>query len=178
MVLGVVASPRAGGRTATAVAGVLAGAAASGARTAVVELSELDTADVVQRIDDADAVVFGSPVYRATYSAQLKSLLERVERGKHGETTAPLRGKAAAIVMTGASGHHFLATEGLHAVLTTFFAVQTLAPALYLETSAYTPESGLTPQAAELGRSHGSALTELAAAVRGSEALRRLEPLV
>ncbi len=177
-VLGVVASPRSGGRTATAVTSLLVGAAASGARTSLVELADTATEDVLPLIDAADAVVFGSPVYRTTYSSQLKGLLEKLQRGRHGETAAPLRGTAAAIVMTGASGHHFLATDGLRAVLSSFFAVQTLAPALYLDDSAFTEDMRLTGPVEALARGHGAALVDLAEAVRGSAQLRAMEPLV
>ena len=44
-------------------------------------------------------------------------MLENFQRGKWGEETAPLQGKAAAVVLTGASGHHFLAVDGLRNVL-------------------------------------------------------------
>jgi FMN reductase len=175
-IVGVVGGPEPGGRTATAVAGVLAGAAKAGARTSLLELSQ--TADVRSALDSADAVVFGSPVYRATYSALLKSLLERTERGKWGEKTAPLQGTVAAVVLTGASGHHFLAVNDLRDVLASFFAVQVLSPGLYLDHGAYTDRTTLTGDAAELAAAHGLALADLADAVRGSAALRALTPQV
>lgn len=177
-IVGVIASPQAGGRTTTALSAVLKGAAQSGATTRVVDLSDAGRDETTAAIDSADAVVFGSPVYRATYSAHLKQLLESTQRGRHGETTAPLRGKAAAVVMTGASAHHFLATDGLRAVLATFFAVQVLSPALYLEHKDFTEAKELTADAAQLAHTHGAALAELAAAVRASAVLRGMEPLV
>jgi FMN reductase len=160
-VLGVVAGPEPGGRTATAVAGVLAGADA-----------------VIAAFGDADAVVFGSPVYRATYSALLKDLLERTERGKWGESTAPLQGTVAATVLTGASGHHYLALGDLRNVLAGFFAVQVLSPGLYLDHGGYVDRTTLTEQSAELAASHGAALADLAAAVRGSAALQAITPQI
>ncbi|MEX2291085.1 MAG: NAD(P)H-dependent oxidoreductase [Mycobacteriales bacterium] len=177
-IVGVVASPQPGGRTATALSAMLAGAEAAGATTRLVELADASLEEVTALMDGADAVVFGSPVYRASYSAHLKQLLERTERGRHGEGTAPLRGKATALVMTGASGHHFLATDGLRAVLATFFAAQTLSPALYLDHKDFTEDKGLAPGAEELARTHGTALVDLTAAVRTSVSLRGLEPLV
>lgn len=177
-VVGVVGGPEAGGRTATAVAGVLEGAAAAGAATSLLELSERPVTAVVAALGAADAVVFGSPVYRATYSALLKDLLERTERGRWGETTAPLQGKVAATVLTGASPHHFLAVDDLRGVLAGFFAVQVLSPGLYLDHGAYTDRTTLTGDAAGLTAAHGLALADLATAVRGSAALRALTPLV
>jgi FMN reductase len=174
-VLGVVAGPEPGGRTATAVAGVLVGAEKAGASTSLLELSEAGADAVIAALADADAVVFGSPVYRATYSALLKDLLERTERGKWGEATAPLQGKAASTVLTGASGHHYLA---LRDVLASFFAVQVLSPGLYLDHGGYVDRTTLTEQSAELAAAHGAALADLAAAVRSSAALQAITPQI
>jgi len=178
VVLGVVASPTVGGRTAAAVNGILSGAAESGASTSVLELSTADRDEVIAAIAAADAVVFGSPVYRATYSALLKDLLENVERGKHGEQTAPLRGKAVALALTGASAHHFLSPDSLRNVLASFFAVQVLSPALYLEHADFADRDTLGETAGHTARHHGSALADLAGAVRHSKALSSLDPLV
>jgi FMN reductase len=177
-VLGVVAGPEPGGRTAAAVAGVLAGAGEAGASTSLLELSEAGAEAVVAALGEADAVVFGSPVYRATYSALLKDLLERTERGKWGERTAPLQGTAAATVLTGASGHHFLAVADLRSVLAGFFAVQVLSPGLYLDHAGYLDRATLTEDSARLAAGHGAALVDLAAAVRASPALRAVTPQI
>jgi FMN reductase len=133
---------------------------------------------VVAAFAGADAVVLGSPVYRATYSALLKGLLESTERGRWGERTAPLQGKAAATVLTGADGHHFLALNDLRNVLAGFFAVQVLSPGLYLDHAAYLDRSTLTGDSAALCATHGAALNDLATAVRTSPTLRTLTPQI
>lgn len=177
-VLGLVASPHSSARTAVAVQAVLAGATAAGARSSQLAVADEDRDVVLQAMSDADAVVFGSPTYRATYSSLLKELLEGTERGRYGEATAPLRGKAAAVVLTGATPHHFLAPDGLRALLAGFFAVQVLSPGLYLDHSAYTEGGGLAERSAALAEVHGRALVDLAAAVRSSVALQELEAQV
>jgi FMN reductase len=178
-IIGVVGGPEAGGRTSTAVAGVLAGAAQAGEiETALIELSATPVRDVVAAIEGADAVVFGSPVYRATYSALLKDLLERTERGRWGEKTAPLQGTVAATVITGASGHHFLAANDLRNVLAGFFAVQVLSPGLYFDHAAYVDRTTLTEGSAELTAAHGAALADLTRAVRSSKPLSALTPQI
>jgi FMN reductase len=177
-IIGIAGGPEAGGRTSTAVAGVLAGAAGGGATTELFELSQASRSVLTAAMEAADAVVLGSPVYRATYSALLKGLLEATERGKWGEQTAPLQGKAAAVVLTGASGHHFLAVNDLRNVLAGFFAVQVLAPGLYLDHSAYLDRGTLTEDGVSLAAAHGAALADLTAAVRGSQALGVLRPQV
>lgn len=177
-VVGLVASPTEGGRTTAAVRGILSGAANAGAETSLLELATGARSDALAAIAAADAVVLGSPVYRATYSALLKDLLEHTERGLHGETTAPLRGKAAALALTGASAHHFLSPDGLRNVLASFFATQVLSPALYLEHKDFADRETLGELAAGRADQHGAALVDLARAIRGSTALSTLDPLV
>ncbi len=177
-IIGLAGGPAAGGRTATAVAGILAGAQERGADTRLLELSQTALPDVAAAMDGADAVVFGSPVYRATYSSLLKGVLEGTERGKWGEATAPLRGKAAAVVLTGASSHHYLAVNDLRDVLSGFFAVQVLAPGLYLDHSGYVDRTTLSEDSIALTAAHGAALADLATAVRASAAMAALRPQV
>jgi FMN reductase len=178
VILGIAGGPDAGGRTSTAISGVLDGARTAGASTSLVELSATPVPEVIAAIAAADAVVLGSPVYRATYSALLKDLLERTERGKWGETSAPLQGKAAAIVLTGASGHHYLALNDLRGVLAGFFAVQVLSPGLYFDHAGYVDRSTLTEPSAALAAAHGAALADLATAVRSSKALSTVTPQI
>lgn len=175
LVLGVVASPTAGGRTATAVEAVLAGART---KTRLVSAAETPTADILAAISEADAVVFGSPVYRAGTSSMLKSLLEQTQRGMYGEEQAPLAGKAAAVVMTGATPHHYLAGDDLRSVLSGFFAVQVLAPNLYFHSTAFADPATLTPEAAARARTTGEALADLTSCVRASASIQSLVPQV
>lgn len=175
-VIGVAAGPEPDGRTSMAVAAVLDGV--RGATTGLLELSRTGLRYTTHEIADADAVVFGSPVYRATYSGLLKHLLEGIERGMKGESTAPLRGKTAAVVLTGAGPHHFLAVADLRNVLASFFAVQVLSPGLYLDDTGYADRTTLTEESRDLAALHGRALTDLAVAARASTALAALRPQV
>ena len=177
-ILGLVGGPEPGGRTATAVAAILGGAEKQGSDTDLVELRGLSFPDMVAAVEDVDAVVFGSPVYRATYTSLLKGALEALERGKGSDTTAPLQGKAAAVVLTGASGHHFLAVNNLRDVLAGFFAVQVLSPGLYLDHSGYVDRTTLTEDSAALAAAHGAALHDLTVAVRASAALGAMRPQI
>jgi FMN reductase len=174
-VVGIVGGPEPGGRTSTAVAALLAG---TGAETSLLELSQVSTEEAVAAMAAADAVVFGSPVFRASYSALLKDLLERTERGKWGEQSDPLRGTAAATVITGASGHHFLATNELRNVLAGFFAVQVLSPGLYFDHAGFVDRTTLTEQSAALCTEHGAALAALATAIGASKTLSTITPQI
>ena len=179
LVVGVVGSPQAGGRTRLAVDGVLHGATEQGAKTRVLELAETGHDEVLAALDEADAVVFGSPTYRADIAAGLKALLDATPRGMKYESGDPLRGTTCATVLTGASDHHFLAVEKVRGILGGFFGAQLLSPGLYLPGAAFT-EGGkaLGDDARELTEQHGRALVELATAVRASTWLRDLKPLI
>lgn len=172
IVLGIDGSPHGPGKTAAAVAAVLAGAATQGAET---ELVTHDHPEVLARIAAADAVVLGSPTYRASHTAALRTLLERIERNPGAE---PLAGTPVAIVMTGASGEHFLGTRELSTTVAGFFGTQVLAPDLYFKAGDFDGEGQPAGKAAELAELHGQALVDLAAAVRGSAALGKLGPVI
>ena len=179
LVVAVVGSPKAGGRTRVAVDAVLRGAAEGGADTRALELADTDHGDAQAAMEQADAVVFGSPTYRADISAQLKALLDATPRGASYENGDPLRGTTCATVLTGASDHHFLAVEKVRGILGGFFGAQLLSPGLYLPSAAFADDgTALAAEQGQLAELHGRALVELATAVRSSKWLRELRPLI
>lgn len=179
LVVAVIGSPHAGGRTRVAVDAVLSGAAQEGAETRVVELADASVPDAVAALVEADAAVFASPTYRADITAQLKALLDATPRGMKYESGDALRGTVCATVLTGASDHHFLAVEKVRGILGGFFGAQLLSPGLYFPSAAYA-EGGaaLQDDQQELAELHGRALVELATAVGSSRWLRALRPQV
>lgn len=170
-------SPTAGGKTAAALQAVLRGCTDAGADCALVELAEhADLADVVARMADADAFVFGSPMYRASYAWPFKALLDRTPRGLYGEDSAPLAARAVLTVATAASDHHMLGVQAMRNVLVDFFAAHVVSPGVYLTGAAFTPERTLNAENAEAAGYQGIALVELARAIDGSVGLRRAAP--
>jgi FMN reductase len=171
-------SPTGGGRTEVVLRAILDASRAD--QTELLSLAERDVrgmADVVQALEQADGFVFGSPVYRATYAWPLKLLLDHLPRGMWGEPTAPVRGKPAAIAMTGASLHHFLALNDLRGVLSVFFAAHVLPPGLYVPREGFDePGTALQPAYAAQAELTGRALAELAEMLARSTALRLLDP--
>lgn len=179
MVLGLDCSPVGKGRTSTALEAILAACAAQGRTTRIVHLGgeeALPTSDVLAAMRDADAFVFGSPIYRASYASPFKALLDQTPRGMWGETEAPLTGKVAAVVATGASHHHFLGLGDMREILACFFACHVVSPGLYLSHASFDESHSLDEDAAERARLQGLALVELANAVAGSSALRAVTP--
>jgi FMN reductase len=165
-------SPAGGGRTATALAEVLRGAQSAGAKTELVSLADSDPQTAIDLVDRADAVVFGSPVYRASFVYELKHLLDQLPRGMWGETRAPIHGKAVAIVTTSASLHHFLALNDLRNVLAGFFAAHVVPPGLHVSRENFNGDRGLDTQTSELATRQGAALVELARVLPECPSLR------
>lgn len=178
-VLAVLCSPHSSTKTRAVVDALLGGAEAAGATTEVVEVGGASApAELQERLAAATAVVFASPTYRADVTWPLKALLDSTPRGFWGETSAPLEGKAAATVLTGASDHHFLGMDKVRAVLSGFFAMQLLSPGLYVSRAGFDDDGGVREDVRALAEQHGRALVALAGAVAGSEDLRALRPLV
>ena len=88
-VLGLVGSLRENSYTRLATAHALRGAEAAGATTELLDLREYDlpplnpdadeqgdSATVIDRVDNADAVILGSPMYHGSYSGVLKNALD------------------------------------------------------------------------------------------------------
>jgi FMN reductase len=180
-VLGIDCSPSGPGRTGNALETVLEGAATAGAETALVHLGgEAATAvdEALERMLAADAFVFGSPIYRATFATPFKALVDATPRGMWGETEAPLTGRAVAVVATGASAHHFLGLRGMRDLLVEFFAAQVVSPGLYVEQADFAEDHSLLPPVADRARLQGTALVELATAIAAGRALGAVEPQV
>ena len=179
LVLAVDGSPVGSGRTSAVLTAVLAAAREAGAETVVRSLSEADDAalaDVVRALDGADAFVFGSPIYRASFAGPLKLLLDRIPRGMWGETEAPLQGKPVVIVATGASLHHFLGLNDFRNVLAGFFAAHVLPPGLYVPRDGFADDGSLRAPYAEQAALQGRALVELATLLHGAPFLQALGP--
>ncbi len=176
LVLAVDSSPQGHGRTDVVLGKVLAGAEAAGAITESITLEDAPIDEAINRVDAADAVVLGTPVYRASFAFPLKAFLDHLPRGLSGETATPLRGKAAVIVATGASLHHFLVLDDMRNVLATFFAAHVVPPGLYVPREGFDGDDGLTPEFANQAVKQGLALVELTAALGASATLRSLGP--
>jgi FMN reductase len=161
-------SPVGGGRTATVLRAV------AGTEPLSVVGDGIET--IVDAVEQAEAVVLGSPVYRASFAHPLKHLLDELPRGMWGETRAPLRGKAVCIVATGASLHHFLALDDLRNVLAGFFAAHVVPPGLYVPRDGFGEDDALLESYAGQATLQAEALAELAKALAASTALRRLMP--
>ena len=177
-VVAVVAS-QAGGNTDRLVGRVLEAGRDSqaGVKVTAIHLGAgpLDQARVegyVQSLAGADAVVLGTPMYRSTYAAVLKELLERVPRGGPSERfEGPLRAKAVGIVATGGSHHHFLGVDPLIDLLVRYFGAYVVPPVLYGVIRSSGGDAPMDPGLAEDAVRFGRALVALASAIQRDERL-------
>jgi multimeric flavodoxin WrbA len=121
-ILALSASPHANGNSARLVDELLSGAREAGAQTERLDLNRLhirgcqgdyackrhgrcgvkdDMQTVYDKIDDADAVVFASPVYMGTINAQLKTTLDRLYQYLNPDMTSRIQPpKRSALVIT------------------------------------------------------------------------------
>jgi FMN reductase len=117
-------------------------------------------------------------VYRASYATPLKTFLDRLPRGRWGETEAPITARAIGMVMTGATWQHYLAVDALRNVLAGFFAAHVLAPGLYVPGDGFTEARTLAEPFAELAHAQGAAIVALAEAIAGAPSLGGVTPQV
>lgn len=103
---------------------------------------ELDPRNVraVETIDASDAVVFGSPVYRASIPGVLKNLIDHL-------SVDSLRGKPVALVVVGARPHHYLGVDRHMRDILSWFGALSLPTSVYLTHGDF-DDGRLRPEAA------------------------------
>ena len=141
-VLGSVTPP---GRMSRVLEGALERARAAGHSTELIDLATAtvsfadgrpldqlgdDSAAVVGKFAAADAVIFASPVYRASMSGSLKNLLDLVPFDA-------LHGKACGIVAMGATLHHYLGVDSHLRDVLTWFGANTAPTSVYLSNADF-----------------------------------------
>jgi NAD(P)H-dependent FMN reductase len=96
----------------------------------------------------ADGFVFGSPIYRATYTGALKNFFDLMP-------VEAMLGKVAGLVATGGSLHHYLALDFTFRPIMTFFNMHTVPGVVYGSREDFLPDrqlsDGLKAQAEALG---------------------------
>jgi FMN reductase len=189
--LGVVASPAPASRTETLVAAVVR--AATGGAGQVINLHEVGlpvadgtpadrregrTKELLEALDSADAVVLGTPIYRASMSGLMKDFLDLVPRGEYDGPTAPLRAKPVAVVATAAAREHYLGADQLVSILHGFFASLVVPPTLFGTHADVDPGGEIAAELATAAELVGKGLAELSSALTTAPALRSAKPRV
>jgi NAD(P)H-dependent FMN reductase len=104
---------------------------------------EDDTAELLDAVASASAVVLATPVYRGSMTGALKNLLDL--------TPVPaLEGKPVGIVAMGGSDHHFLGAERHLRDVLAFFGALVLPYPVYLKSADFTDGQASESAAARL----------------------------
>lgn len=89
-----------------------------------------DARTVIDKIVAADAIIFGSPIFRGSYTGAFKNLLDILPNNS-------LEGKATGIIATGGSNHHFLSIEHQFKPVLGFFNAYVVPGGVYLNNSHF-----------------------------------------
>ncbi len=139
LILGVAGSIGQSWHTRLLVEAVLTAAVAEGVETEMLDLSQTpldfaanlgteaygpNTQRAITLAGQADGFVFGSPIYRATYTGVLKNFFDLMP-------VEAMLGKVAGLVATGGSLHHYLTLDFTFRPIMTFFNMHTVPGVLY-----------------------------------------------
>lgn len=97
-------------------------------------LYEGDTRRLIDTIVGADALIIGTPMYRGSYTGILKNVFDIIPNDA-------LYGKWVGIVATGASDHHYLATEHEIKPLLGFFYAHVVPGCVYANNEHYSDQA-------------------------------------
>jgi NAD(P)H-dependent FMN reductase len=120
-----------------------------------------DTPKVVQHIQDADAYVIGTPMYRGSYTGSLKNLLDHVP-------VEALMGKVAGLVATGASDHHYLGLDQELRPVLMWFNMHLVPGSVYVRSNQLQGSKITDEQVCEYLRQLGEAVVTLHQGLQGS----------
>lgn len=88
-----------------------------------------DTRRALALVEQADAYLVATPIYRASYTGALKNFFDLLPNDPNGSD--PLRGKVVGLLASGGSDHHYLVLEHQLRPLLGFFGAYTPARAIY-----------------------------------------------
>ncbi len=89
-----------------------------------------DTEAVVEQVMAADMYLIATPVYRASFTASLKNLLDLVP-------VEGLMGKVCGLVAMGATDHHYLAIDSQLRPVLAWFGAHIVPGAVYLQSNQF-----------------------------------------
>ena len=101
-----------------------------------------DTQAVVEQVTAADMYLMGTPIYRASFTAALKNILDLTP-------VDGLMGKPCGLVGMGATDHHYLALDAQLRPVLAWFGSQVLPVPVYLQARHFQDGQLSDPQAVE-----------------------------
>lgn len=89
-----------------------------------------DAKFIINKIIEADALIFGTPMYRGSYTGLLKNVFDLIPNDA-------LLGKPVGLIATGGSDHHYLAVEHELKPLLGFFLAHAIPGSVYANNEHY-----------------------------------------
>ena len=129
-----------------------------------------DTEAVVQRVMAADMYLIATPVYRASFTAALKNLLDLAP-------VEGLMGKVCGLIAMGATDHHYLAIDSQLRPVLAWFGAHLVPGAVYLRSSQFQEGKLADPEAIAALESLGKAVVAMQQAAAGKDGLVGPPPL-
>ncbi len=99
-----------------------------------------DTEAVVQRVMAADMFLIATPIFRASFTAALKNLLDLVP-------VEGLMGKVCGLMAMGATDHHYLAVDGQLRPVLAWVGAHLVPGAVYLQSGQFQEGQLADPEA-------------------------------
>jgi MsuE subfamily FMN reductase len=113
-----------------------------------------DTRRALALVEEADAYLVATSIYRGSYTGALKNFFDLVPNDPNGHD--PLRGKVVGLLATGGSDHHYLVLEHQLRPLFGFFGAYTPPRAIYAVPKDFDtqrrPQGRLVEELAQLGQ--------------------------
>ncbi len=190
--LGIVGSPSNPSKTRTAVEVALQAAAeVFDLKTEILHLAEYDldiadgrkvgefsgdTAKAQELVINSDAFLVGTPVYRGSYSGDLKNLFDLIPRGKWQSPEAPFEDRPVGLIATGATDHHFLLISQELGPIFTFFGSYQVGSGVYVNASQFEDGEIIDDEIIQRLQTLGRATAELSYCIDKSDHLSNLGP--
>ena len=129
-----------------------------------------DTEAVVQRVMAADMYLIATPVYRASFTASLKNLLDLVP-------VEGLMGKVCGLIAMGATDHHYLAVDSQLRPVLAWFGAHLVPGVVYLQSRQFQEGKLTDPTAIAALGTLGKAVVAMQQAAAGNDGLVGPPPL-
>jgi FMN reductase len=129
-----------------------------------------DTEAVVRRVMAADMYLIATPIFRASFTASLKNLLDLVP-------VDGLRGKACGLVSMGASDHHYLAADSQLRPVLAWFGAHLAPVGVYLQSRQFEDGKLSDLQAIVDLKTLGTAVVAMHQAVSANEEMMGPPPI-
>ncbi|HKK46552.1 MAG TPA: NADPH-dependent FMN reductase [Balneolaceae bacterium] len=125
---------------------------------------------------NSDAFLIGTPVYRGSYSGDLKNLFDLIPRGKWQSPKAPLENRPVGLIATGATDHHYLSIAQEMGPIISFFGSYQVGGGVYVNSSQFEDNQIIDKKIIRRLQMLAKATVELARLIDKSSYLSKLGP--